>query len=148
GGGREWPMGGRESRYCGAINACFAKRREVGGNESSSCGSDGSGQKISRLNARTEYRRARAFALHTKCPVSRGISTYGWPGNEGRQDAFSGNQHRSAGQTRLHASSRSDGRVDQNIGSRKSRWRPSLTGRRYPAHLGVDSERQRRFVLP
>ena len=34
------------------------------------------------------------------------------PRNESRQDAFSRDRHRSAGETRFHASSRRDGRVD------------------------------------
>jgi NMT1/THI5 like len=96
----------------GQSNACPVKRRQMGRDQSKGCRRYGGREKIPRFHARTEHRRARALALRTQCTIGRGVRTYCRPRNESRQDAFSRDRHRSAGETRFHASSRRYGRLD------------------------------------
>ena len=56
------------------------ERRQMGRDQSEGCGRHGGGEKISRVHARIEYGRPRAFALCAKRPTGRGVRTRCRPG--------------------------------------------------------------------
>ncbi len=98
--------------YSSKGDACIVKRRQVGRDQSAGCRDNGRGEKVPRFHTRTEHCGPRSLTLYTKCSTSRGVRAICRPGNESRENAFAGDRHRSTGETRFHASSRRDGRVD------------------------------------